>query len=310
MSRRDDELPLTQRLPADVERPDTVLFGLAGRQVAIVAGTGLALWLVWTAIGATVAVTVFLMAASPVAAVGFGLAVGRRDGISLDRWLLAAWRHRRDAHLLVAAQAPIAGPPAWVATTQAVAVPAPLRLPARGITADGLVDLGPDGTATMLACSTVNFRLRSSAEQRGLVAGYARWLNSLDCPVQVLIRSRRIDLSGLADRVDADAGGLPDVALEDAARDHAAFIRDLAQSRELLHRQVSVVVRDTRSPAHTGHRAAQAARALAACEIDAEVCDADQTRALLAESTGSPPPPPGLSDPAAIITASSKGIRR
>ena len=196
MSRRDDPPPM-QRLPADVERPDTILFGLTGRQVIILGGTGVLLWAIWTC--GVLPAGLFLAFAAPMAAAGFFLAVGRRDGVSLDRWLLAALTHRRSPHQLVPAEAPIQAAPRWVAASGAGTgrdLPAVLRLPARGITADGLVDLGPDGTAALVACSTVNFHLRSGLEQRGLVGGYARWLNSLDSPVQILIRSRRVDLTG------------------------------------------------------------------------------------------------------------------
>jgi hypothetical protein len=309
MSRRDDPPP-PERLPADVGRPDTILFGLTARQVGILAATGLLLWTLWATTTTVLAAPVFLAIAAPVGLVGFMLAVGRRDGISLDRWLYAAWRHRRSPHLLVDADGPVPAPPRWVATTGVTAVPAPLRLPARGITGDGLVDLGPDGTAGVVSCATVNFHLRSGTEQRGLVAGYARWLNSLDAPVQVLIRSRRVDLTGMATQIIADAGGLPDPALEEAARDHAAFVQQLAAQRQLLHRDVFVIVRDRRSPLHTRHRADETVRALAACEVTAHVCDGPQTASVLAECAGATPPPLGRAAADSVITATPGRTRR
>jgi hypothetical protein len=122
-------------------------------------------------------------------------------------------------------------------------LPAPLRLPAMGITDDGLIDLGPDGTTALLAASTVAFGLRTPGEQNGLVAGFARWLHSLDGPAQILVRAQRVDLTEAADRILAQAPGLPDPALEAAARAHAAFLDTLAAERDLLHRQVTVAVR-------------------------------------------------------------------
>ena len=146
-------------------------------------------------------------------------------------------------------------------------LPAPLRLPAKGITADGLIDLGPDGTTGLVAASTVAFGLRTPAEQNGLVAGFARWLHSLDGPAQILVRAQRVDLTDLADRLLSRAPSLPHPALEEAARSHAAFLDDLAARRELLHRQVTVAVRSTRSPGHTAHQATETVRALSGCEV-------------------------------------------
>ena len=192
MSRRTDEAPLRARIPGDLERPDRLAFGLTGRQLVILAVTGLILYSAWTAVATVVHPVVFLALAIPVAAAAFLLAVVRRDGISLDAWVLAALRHRRSPHRLVPAEGPITPAPPWVATTAGagdrIPLPAPLRLPAKGITDDGLVDLGADGSTGLVAASTVAFGLRTAAEQNGLVAGFARWLHSLDGPAQIVVR--------------------------------------------------------------------------------------------------------------------------
>lgn len=289
---RSDEY-YTAKVSSDVERPDTVLFGLTARQVLILAGTGLMLWAGW-GLGGQRAPMVFLIAGLPVAGLGFVVAVGRRDGQPLDAWLVNAIRHARQPHRLVPADGPIPAPPRWVAAHgTGLAVPAPLRLPARGITDRGLIDLGASGTVGLVDCSTVNFGLRSPGEQTGLIGAFARWLNSLDAPVQILLRAGRVDLTGLADWIEATAPALPHPALEAAARAHVAFLDQLASDRELLHRQVTVAVRDTRSSAHTAHRAAETARVLASCEVTARPLDAAAVRERLAAClTGGASPNP------------------
>ena len=72
-----------------------------------------------------------------------------------------------------------------------------------------MISLGAHGAATVAAVSTVNFALRSPAEQDALAAAYGRWLNSLTGPAQVLIRAGRADLtSAVADLREA-APALP-----------------------------------------------------------------------------------------------------
>jgi hypothetical protein len=269
-----------------VEREDKIVFGLTGRQVVILTVVALVLYAAWTALATVVHPAVFVVAAVAVAGPAFVVAVGRRDGMSLDRWLLAAFRHRRAPHHLVPTEAPIVAAPAWVSTTAGpggrLPLPAPLRLPAKGITDDGLIDLGPDGTTALLAASTVAFGLRTPGEQNGLVAGFARWLHSLDGPAQILVQARRVDLSEVADRILAQAPGLPDPALEAAARAHAAFLATLAAERELLHRQVTVAVRSQRGPGHSAHRARETVRALGGCEVTARILDGTDAAITLA----------------------------
>jgi len=310
MNRRDFEAPMRARVPADVEKADRIVFGLTFRQLVILAVTGLSLYGAWSALATVVPPLVFMIAALPVAAVAFALAVGRRDGIALDVWLRAAIRHRRAPHQLIPADGPITPAPAWVRTTSGrgdkLPLPAPLCLPAKGIIASGVVDLGPDGSTALVGASTVAFGLRTAGEQNALVAGFGRWLNSLDAPVQILVRAERVDLSTLADRILDQAAALPHPALEDAARSHAAFLDQLAAQRELLHRNVTVAVRDRRSAGHAQHRANEAVRALAVCEVAATVLDGAGAAATLAASLN-PTTPDG---PAAAGGAAAGGEYR
>src|SRR5690606_34552859 len=120
------------------------------------------------------------------------------------------------------------------------------------------------------------------SERNALVGRFGGWLNSLDGPTQILVRSQRIDLYRMADRITDSAPALPHPALEAAASAYAGFLAEVADERELLARHLTVAVRDKRGPAFTARRTANAARALAACEVRAEVTDPATATRLLA----------------------------
>lgn len=282
------------RIPADVEREDRILFGLTARQVAILAVAGLVLWAAYTTTRRLVPAPVFLAAAIPVAALAAVLALGRRDGVSLDRLALAALRQARSPRRLVTAPEGVTPVPAWVdpaLAAKAGPLPAPLRLPAQGISADGVLDLGADGQAVVAAASTLNFALRTPQEQDALIAGFGRWLNSLTAPVQVLIRAERVDLTEAIAALKEAAPGLPHPALEAAAREHATFLADLAGRRDLLRRQVLLVLRepangDTADRGRVLRQADHAARALAAADVTVTALDGPRAAAVLAAACG------------------------
>ncbi len=243
------------RIPSDVDREDRILANLTARQLAILAVTGVVLYGTWTLSRHVVPLPVFLILAVPVGVIAAVLALGQRDGMSLDRLLLAAVRQRLQPRHQVAAPEGIRDAPEWL-TSQAAAVdneglvdgsqvsPAPLRLPAEGVTDAGVIDLGADGVAMVAVASTVNFALRTPGEQEALVASFGRYLHSISAPVQVLIRAERLDLSQqISDLTDA-APGLPHPMLEAAAREHAAYLNQLTRSTDLLRRQVLLVLRE------------------------------------------------------------------
>jgi hypothetical protein len=278
------------RIPADVERPDKLLAGLTARQLAILAVTAVALWAGYAATRHLVPPVVFGVVAVPVGAVAAMLALGRFEGIAADRWIVSAWRHHRSPRRLVPAPDGITPTPAFLnhtASSSTAPVPAPLRLPVTGVRADGIVDLGVDGLAVICRASAVTFSLRTPAEQEALVAGFARFLNSLSEPVEIVMRAEPVDLTDAIDALLDAAPGLPHPALEAAARRHARFLADLADRRDLLRREVLVVLRQRAGddPAGRLHRrASEAATALAAAGVTLTVSDGAVAGACLARA--------------------------
>ena len=276
------------RIPADVERPDKIVFGLTARQAVILAAVGAVLWLVFLAVRHRVPAIAYLAGASPAAAAAAGAVLVTRDGLSLDRLAAQAIRQARAPRRLVNAPGGVLPPPPW-APAAPPALPAPLRLPAGSVAPDGSVDLGAGGTAVLLECTTVSFALATPGDQEAMTGAFGRFLNGLSGPVQFLIRAEAVDLSPAIARLRETAPYLPHQSLEDAALGHAAFLAELAASRDLLRRQVILVIRE---PAYRGRRgaeasralrrAAEAARALAAAGVRASVLDGYQAAAVIA----------------------------
>lgn len=303
------------RIPADTGRPDKLLGGLTARQLAILTVAGVALWATYLATRHLVPLAGFAAVAVPGAAVAALLAMGRIEGQSADRLALSAWRQLRSPRRLVPAPGGVRAAPAWVAANPG-ALPSPLRLPLHAVDTDGVVDLGLCGLAVIARASSVTFSLRTPVEQEALVAGLARWCNSLADPVQVVVRAEPVDLAPMiAGLLDA-APGLAHPGLEQAATEHARFLSDLAAARTLLRREVLVVLRQPPSPSSTGEgararlrrRGDEAVSALAGAGVTLSVLDGDAVTACLwrAVDPASPPRPPGVAAPAEIVT----GARR
>ncbi|GAA1025690.1 hypothetical protein GCM10009557_00590 [Virgisporangium ochraceum] len=232
------DLPCTARVPADVEAPDRILWGLTARQIAILAAAAAIAYLLWRAIGDRVPLAVTAAVLVPVAGAAAVLALGRRDGLPLDAWLLAAVRYRRRPRLAVPTE-PVE-PSGWGPVSERRPLPAVLRLPATAIDDDGSIAVPDTGSVALVVATTVNVDLRTGPEQAAIVGAYGRWLNSLTGPVQVVVSTQRVDLSSQATRIADAAHELPHPALADAALDYAAFLDELAEHRDPLGRTVTV----------------------------------------------------------------------
>lgn len=294
------------RIPADVEQDDRIVGSCTARQAAILGGTGALLYVAYLIAGERVDLLVFATGALPVAVAGLLLAVGRRDGIPLDRFVLAALRHLVSPKALSSSSVQAPAAPTWV-PARAGAPSTPLRLPARGVIGDGLIDLGPDGVAAVAEVSTVSFALRTPEEQDALVATFGRWLNSLSGPAQILLRAQRVDLAPAVMQLMEGAGALAHPSLTAAAHEHAAFLADLSARHDLLRRQVLLIVREPSSggQARALRRVEEATRLLSACGVTVRLLSAAATDAVLA-SCFDPAAPPLSADqiarPGEVVT--------
>ncbi|WP_174186694.1 PrgI family protein [Nocardia barduliensis] len=247
----------TVRIPADVERSDRLLGPFTARQLAILAATAPLLYSAWIATRAVVAPLVFLAVVVPIAAVVTVAILTRRDGLPADLLLVAAIRHHaRPRHLVTESETGALAAPTWVtdrATRGRPRPPVPATLTAEGLRLPksvtpggggvGVIDLGGDGLAVVAVAGTLNLALRTPAEQDSLVGQLAGWLHTLRQPVQILIRSARLDLSAhLASLHSAALDMSPDLAA--AAHDHAAHLSELAAGEDLTRRQVLLVWRE------------------------------------------------------------------
>jgi hypothetical protein len=301
MSRHEDRGPSRVRIPADVERPDKLLAGLTARQLAILGAAGVALWAGYAATRHVLPLPLYGAVAFPIGAMAAALALGRLEGVAADRWVSFAWRHHRSPHRLVPAPDGVPAVPAFLGADPEP-LPQPLRLPLAGVSAEGIIDLGAEGMAVTCRASAVTFSLRTPAEQEALVAGFARWLNSLDRPAQLLVRAEPIDLGPTIDALLAAAPGLAHPALEAAARDHASFLGDLARRRDLLRREVLVVLHQASSPdapSRLARRAEAAASALSSAGVTLVPLDGPSTATSLAGALdpAGDPRPEGLDGP-------------
>ena len=277
------------KVPSNVEAPDKILYGLTARQVAILAAAAAVAYLTFQALRDTAPTPALVAGLIPLLGAGGLLAVGRRDGLSLDVWLLAAVRGARVPRRQVPAQAPVAAPPLWAPTPAGGGQPPPavLRLPAQAISIGGQINLGGNRTAALAAATTVNLGLRTGAEQQALVGAFARWLNSLSSHVQIVVSAQPVDLARHAERIAQAAALLPHPALSQACLEHADFLVALELEREPLGRTVTVA--HTTTTTGTGARgdngaarlAEQSAAALQALGAQTTVLDGAQVLGVL-----------------------------
>ncbi len=107
---------------------------------------------------------------------------------------------------------------------------------------DGLLVLKNGSIRAILLVSSINFDLKSSQEQDGIILQYQNFLNTLDFPVQIVISSKRFDvepyLGLLADKETTQENEL----LRFQITEYKLFIKKLAEISNIMSKYFYIVV--------------------------------------------------------------------
>ncbi len=108
---------------------------------------------------------------------------------------------------------------------------------------DGVVILKDGSCASVLQVSSVNFDLLSEPEQSALVAAYGGILNSLNFPIQIVIRSSVKDVSVYLKRLIEAEEKQNNSQLKERIKFYRKFVEDTVKRNDVLSKTFYVIVR-------------------------------------------------------------------
>lgn len=107
---------------------------------------------------------------------------------------------------------------------------------------DGMVIMNDGSFRAVIACKSINFDLMSDREREGIEYSYQNFLNSLNFPVQILIRSQRVDIGPYIDKLIGIRRGQDNMLLGVLMDDYINFIDALSQEANIMEKSFYIVV--------------------------------------------------------------------
>lgn len=107
---------------------------------------------------------------------------------------------------------------------------------------DGMVIMGDGSFRAVIACKSINFDLMSSREREGVEYSYQNFLNALYFPVQIFIRSQRVDIGPYIDRLSTIRRAQDNMLLNVLMDDYINFIDALSQDANIMDKSFFIVV--------------------------------------------------------------------
>ncbi|MFA5926719.1 MAG: hypothetical protein WCT32_05575 [Patescibacteria group bacterium] len=107
---------------------------------------------------------------------------------------------------------------------------------------DGIIILKDGGYRIVVSVSTVNFALKSEQEQNSIIFQYQSFLNSLHFPVEIIMRSRRLDLTPYLNKIKGLAGKQENELLRIQTEDYIDFVAKLIDLANIMKKTFFVAI--------------------------------------------------------------------
>lgn len=107
---------------------------------------------------------------------------------------------------------------------------------------DGIIILPNNQYRAVLETSSINFELKSEAEQDVIIDSFQNFLNSLSFPVQILVRVREIDIDQYIEQILVKKDKEKEEAYKTQIQNYAEFIRNLVSGNKILARHFYFVI--------------------------------------------------------------------
>lgn len=107
---------------------------------------------------------------------------------------------------------------------------------------DGIVIMGDGTFRSVIMVKSINFDLMSNSEQEAVEYSYQGFLNSLYFPVQIFLRSQKVDIGPYIERLDKIRTEHDNMLLALLMEDYINYIDVLAQSTNIMDKKFYIVV--------------------------------------------------------------------
>ena len=100
-----------------------------------------------------------------------------------------------------------------------------------------------DGSArVIMKCSTINFLLKNTQEQDSIIISFQRFLNSLDFPIQILVRSTKLDIDSYLWKLNQKALQQKNELLQNQTYEYIEYLKKLIEVAQIMKKDFYIVI--------------------------------------------------------------------
>ena len=107
---------------------------------------------------------------------------------------------------------------------------------------DNVVLMKDNSARIVLKCTTINFLLKSIEEQDAIIMSFQRFLNSIDFPIQIMIRSTKLDIETYLNKLNNLAVKQTNPLLQNQTYEYIEYLKKLIEVAQIMRKDFYIVV--------------------------------------------------------------------
>jgi len=107
---------------------------------------------------------------------------------------------------------------------------------------DNIIYLKDNSARLVLKCSAINFLLKSTEEQDSIIISFQRFLNSLKFPIQILVRSKKLDLDSYIENLQNKALKQQNSLLQNQTYEYINYLKKLIEVAQIMKKEFYIIV--------------------------------------------------------------------
>ncbi|MBA7642422.1 hypothetical protein ES703_50115 [subsurface metagenome] len=107
---------------------------------------------------------------------------------------------------------------------------------------EGVVILKNKAMRAVMMVSSLNFALKSDEEQSAIVYQFQNFLNSLDFTCQIIIQSRKLNITGYLDQIKALESKQKSELLREQTKEYHDFIKELVGTGNIMSKSFYIII--------------------------------------------------------------------
>lgn len=107
---------------------------------------------------------------------------------------------------------------------------------------ENILIMKDDSARVVIQCRPINFLLKSTDEQDAIIMSFQRFLNALSFPVQIIVRSTKLDIDSYLANLEDKAINQKNSLLQNQTYEYIAYLKKLIEVAQIMKKDFYIVI--------------------------------------------------------------------